>query len=119
MLLAEYEESFSTYTMKQFMEDYMMNPCNVQGDHKKNVIKLQSNFSITSVKVLLVSLLNAFRDLTLMGVQVSCNYVVRLTAWEGIYVTHVALFLLLRRLTLITSIMFWCQGITEVLDLLM
>ena len=72
MLLAEYEESFSTYTFKQFLEDYMMTQSCVQDEHQRIVIeKLQSNFSVTSVKVLLVSLLNAFRDLTLMGVQVS------------------------------------------------
>jgi hypothetical protein len=59
MLLAEYEESFSTYTMRQFMEDYMNNASAIQ------------DLSITSIKVLLVSLLNAFRDLTLMGIQVS------------------------------------------------
>ena len=70
MLLAEYEESFSTYTMKQFMEDYITNPSTAQTDHQRIAIeKLQSNFSITAVKVLLVSLLNAFRDLTLMGIQ--------------------------------------------------
>ena len=71
MLLAEYEESFSTYTFKQFLEDYTVTKSSVQDEHQRMVIgKLQSNFSITSVKVLLVSLLNAFRDLTLMGVQV-------------------------------------------------
>jgi hypothetical protein len=59
MLLAEYEESFSTYTMRQFMEDYMNNEPTIK------------DLSITSIKVLLVSLLNAFRDLTLMGIQVS------------------------------------------------
>ncbi|KAL3773263.1 hypothetical protein ACHAWO_010963 [Cyclotella atomus] len=57
MLLAEYEESFSTYTMRQFMEDYMNNEPTIK------------DLSITSIKVLLVSLLNAFRDLTLMGIQ--------------------------------------------------
>lgn len=72
MLLAEYEESFSTYTMRHFLEDYMMNAFSIEDDNARMAIqKLQSNFTITSVKVLLVSLLNAFRDLTLMGVQVS------------------------------------------------
>lgn len=57
--------------MKQFMEDYITDSSTVQDDHHRMVIeKLQSNFSITAVKVLLVSLLNAFRDLTLMGIQV-------------------------------------------------
>ncbi|KAL3774658.1 hypothetical protein HJC23_002467 [Cyclotella cryptica] len=70
MLLAEYEESFSTYTMRQFMEDYMMNALSIEDEgQRKSIQKLQSNFSLTSLKVLLVSLLNAFRDLTLMGVQ--------------------------------------------------
>ena len=72
MLLAEYEESFSTYTMKQFMEDYMINIVSVKDDNQRVAIeRLQHDFTITSVKVLLVSLLNGFRDLTLMGIQVS------------------------------------------------
>jgi hypothetical protein len=63
-LLARYEEKFSTYTMRRFMEDYtsltVENP---------DILKWRSAFSLISVKILLVSLLNAFRDLTLMGVQ--------------------------------------------------
>jgi len=66
-LLARYEKEFSTYTMKRFMEDYTsriattIDPPDIQ--------KWRDNFTLISVKVLLVSLLNAFRDLTLMGVQ--------------------------------------------------
>ena len=62
-LLARYEEEFSTYTMKRFMKDYTSQEA--IGEMKD----LQDNFSLIRVKVLLVSLLNAFRDLTLMGVQ--------------------------------------------------
>ena len=70
VLLAKYEEEFSTYTMKKFIADYLTPPDKVTDEEeRKEVDKLQSNFSLISVKVLLVSLLNAFRDLTLMGVQ--------------------------------------------------
>ena len=70
MLLSKYEEEFSTYTMREFMEEYVAVPSSVEVDEKRRAIrKLQYGFTITSVKVFLVSLLNAFRDLTLMGVQ--------------------------------------------------
>jgi len=70
MLLAKYEEDFSTYTMKCFMEEYMAVQSSVTNETQLlSIHKMHSGFSITSVKVLLVSLLNAFRDLTLMGVQ--------------------------------------------------
>lgn len=71
ILLARYEEQFSTYTMRRFMEDYMACAANVRPEDPKRadeICKLQENFSLLSVKILLVSLLNAFRDLTLMGV---------------------------------------------------
>ena len=68
-LLAEYEEEFSTYTMRSFMEDYVAVLQRVDKPEKRAGIQsLQANFSLISVKVLLCSLLNAFRDLTLMGV---------------------------------------------------
>ena len=69
MLLARYEEAFSTYTMKRFMEDFLMPIERAPPDERQAILNLQKNFSLISVKVLLVSLLNAFRDLTLMGVQ--------------------------------------------------
>ena len=93
MLLAKYEEEFSSYTLRCFMEQYMSVPSSVSNaDERLSILRMQSQFSITSVKVLLVSLLNgklqrtcnfsnysthysrdslfaAFRDLTLMGVQ--------------------------------------------------
>jgi len=70
MLLSKYEQEFSTYTMREFMEEYVAVPSSVDVDERRRAIqKLQSGFTITSVKVFLVSLLNAFRDLTLMGVQ--------------------------------------------------
>ena len=67
-LLARYEEEFSTYTMRKFMEDYLCQPGRASPDEQAEIELLQANFSIFSVKVLLVSLLNAFRDLTLMGI---------------------------------------------------
>lgn len=69
MLLSRYEENFSTYTMKKFMEEYLTPLDRAPFDEKEGIETLQRSFSIMSVKVLLVSLLNAFRDLTLMGVQ--------------------------------------------------
>ena len=70
MLLSKYEEEFSTYTMREFMEEYIVVTSSVETEEKRRAIKkLQSGFTVTSVKVFLVSLLNAFRDLTLMGVQ--------------------------------------------------
>jgi len=59
MLLSKYEEDFSTYTMRCFLEEYT----------KQDVSSKLQDFSITGVKILLVSLLNAFRDLTLMGIE--------------------------------------------------
>ena len=59
MLLSKYEEDFSTYTMRCFLEEYT----------KPDVSSKLQDFSITGVKILLVSLLNAFRDLTLMGIE--------------------------------------------------
>eukprot|EP00584_Thalassiosira_punctigera_P012141 CAMPEP_0172559662 /NCGR_PEP_ID=MMETSP1067-20121228/85115_1 /TAXON_ID=265564 ORGANISM="Thalassiosira punctigera, Strain Tpunct2005C2" /NCGR_SAMPLE_ID=MMETSP1067 /ASSEMBLY_ACC=CAM_ASM_000444 /LENGTH=896 /DNA_ID=CAMNT_0013349305 /DNA_START=32 /DNA_END=2722 /DNA_ORIENTATION=+ len=70
MLLAKYCPTFSTYTMRVFMEEYMMKLSTVtDGAQRQSLQKMHSQFSITSVKVFLVSLLNAFRDLTLMGVE--------------------------------------------------
>lgn len=59
MLLAKYEEDFSTYTMRCFMEEYLAVPSSVTNeDQKSSIVRMQSQFSITAVKVLLVSLLN-------------------------------------------------------------
>jgi len=72
ILLARYEEQFSTYTMRRFMEDYIALVRTVRTEdpaRASEVERLQASFSLLSVKILLVSLLNAFRDLTLMGVQ--------------------------------------------------
>eukprot|EP00588_Corethron_pennatum_P022313 CAMPEP_0194320200 /NCGR_PEP_ID=MMETSP0171-20130528/16571_1 /TAXON_ID=218684 /ORGANISM="Corethron pennatum, Strain L29A3" /LENGTH=925 /DNA_ID=CAMNT_0039077681 /DNA_START=45 /DNA_END=2822 /DNA_ORIENTATION=+ len=73
VILARYEEEFSTYTMKRFMEDYIspasLLPSRGNGKLEENNNDWREDFSLISVKVLLVSLLNAFRDLTLMGVQ--------------------------------------------------
>ena len=68
-LLARYEEEFSTYTMRKFMEDYIAIPDSASAETREEIKQLQSNFTLISVKVLLVSLLNAFRDLSLMGLQ--------------------------------------------------
>ena len=69
ILLARYEEEFSTYTMKRFMEDYIAIQTKAAPARLKEIRALQEKFSLIHVKVLLVSLLNAFRDLTLMGIQ--------------------------------------------------
>ena len=72
ILLARYEEEFSTYTMKRFMQDYTAEIDKLRETDPQRAQKaaaLQEEFTILNVKILLVSLLNAFRDLTLMGVQ--------------------------------------------------
>lgn len=70
MLLSKYEEEFSTYTMRRFIEEYVAAPSSIEDQQRRfSIQKMQSEFSITNVKVILVSLLNAFRDLTLMGIQ--------------------------------------------------
>lgn len=71
MLLARYEKQFSAYTLRRFMEDYTAVPNDHTKSHERNtkVEKFQESMSLISVKLLLVNLLNAFRDLTLMGVQ--------------------------------------------------
>jgi len=70
-ILARYEEEFSTYTMKRFMQDYISRETLPPAREKETAtgVDWREDFSLISVKVLLVSLLNAFRDLTLMGVQ--------------------------------------------------
>jgi hypothetical protein len=87
-ILARYEEEFSTYTMKKFMIDYTSTITTPPPTTTTTTVSSSSrdndrdgvtttatdndwrkDFSLISVKVLLVSLLNAFRDLTLMGVQ--------------------------------------------------
>lgn len=69
VLLGRYEEEFSTYTMKKFIDDYLVPFEKAAEEEQQHIETMQSNFSLISVKILLVSLLNAFRDLTLMGVQ--------------------------------------------------
>ena len=59
MLLAKYEEDFSTYTLRCFLEEYIAIQSSITSKEKlQSVKKLQSGFTITSVKVFLVSLLN-------------------------------------------------------------
>ena len=66
VLLAKYEEEFSTYTMRRFMEDYIALPEQVPEERREEILALQAKFSIILVKTFLVSLLNSFRDLTLV-----------------------------------------------------
>eukprot|EP00927_Polykrikos_kofoidii_P083914 TRINITY_DN8714_c0_g2_i1.p1 TRINITY_DN8714_c0_g2~~TRINITY_DN8714_c0_g2_i1.p1 ORF type:complete len:840 (-),score=105.53 TRINITY_DN8714_c0_g2_i1:11-2359(-) len=69
-LLSRYQEEFSTYTMKRFLDDYTKLLPRDDGRMGQSVErKLQDTFTWIQVKVLLVSLLDGFRDLTLMGVQ--------------------------------------------------
>lgn len=70
-LLSQFQEDFSSYTLKAFTDDYTAVtarwlPSRIE---KERVEALQERFTLIKVKVLLVSLLNGFRDLTLMGVQ--------------------------------------------------
>ena len=59
MLLAKYEEDFSTYTLRCFLEEYIAMQSSITSKEKlQSIKKLQSGFTITSVKVFLVSLLN-------------------------------------------------------------
>eukprot|EP00930_Biecheleria_cincta_P022861 TRINITY_DN16606_c0_g1_i2.p1 TRINITY_DN16606_c0_g1~~TRINITY_DN16606_c0_g1_i2.p1 ORF type:complete len:768 (+),score=110.62 TRINITY_DN16606_c0_g1_i2:60-2363(+) len=71
VLLARYEEEFALYTLKNFLADYItdLTQDHVPCDRKEEIQKLQAEFSLIKLKGLLVSLLNSFRDLTLMGVQ--------------------------------------------------
>lgn len=59
MLLSKYDEHFSSYTMRCFMEEYITIISSLTDeDQKVSIQRMQSEFTITSVKVLLVSLLN-------------------------------------------------------------
>lgn len=75
VLLSQFDDRFSTYTLKRFMENYMALTENMdEGDEeetaeKARVVQLQRHFSIIHVKELLESLLDGFRDLTRAGVQ--------------------------------------------------
>lgn len=69
VLLSRHQEEFSSYTMKNFMADYIKPPLRAPLEVQAAVKKMQADFSLIKVKELLVSLLSAFRDLTLMGVQ--------------------------------------------------
>jgi len=69
-LLSQFKKEFSTYTLKRFLDDFVAKPAQVSGeDEGKRVHALQGEFSLIKVKRLLVSLVDGFRDLTLMGVQ--------------------------------------------------
>ena len=70
-MLSQYQEDFSSYTLKQFMDDYtqVLNEGDLTPAEEWRIKEMQSKFTLIKVKVLLVSLLNGFRDLTLMGVQ--------------------------------------------------
>ncbi|CAK0834598.1 unnamed protein product [Prorocentrum cordatum] len=69
VLLSRHQEEFSSYTMKKFMADYTTPPHCVPVEVQGAAQKMHADFSLMKVKELLVSLLSAFRDLTLMGVQ--------------------------------------------------
>eukprot|EP00931_Biecheleriopsis_adriatica_P124077 TRINITY_DN9916_c0_g1_i1.p1 TRINITY_DN9916_c0_g1~~TRINITY_DN9916_c0_g1_i1.p1 ORF type:complete len:765 (+),score=159.05 TRINITY_DN9916_c0_g1_i1:24-2297(+) len=69
VLLGRYNEEFSTYTMKKFLADYTSKLMLVPEAEREAIHDLQAKFSLMKVKVLLVSLLSAFRDLTLMGIE--------------------------------------------------
>ncbi len=59
MLLSKYDENFASYTMRVFMEEYLTRLSSVADETVRiSIERMQSEFSITSVKVFLVSLLN-------------------------------------------------------------
>lgn len=69
-LLSRYQAEFASYTLKQFLDDYVA--IDMQGltvARSVDIQKLQEEFSFTKVKAFLVQLLNGFRDLTLSGIQ--------------------------------------------------
>ena len=96
-LLSQYQEDFSSYTLKRFMEDYVRvfrreeaaeaeSEVEDEDEEEKaerareavnhaRILRLQEQFSLIKVKVLLVSLLNGFRDLTLSGLQVVDSFI--------------------------------------------
>ncbi|KAL3913188.1 MAG: hypothetical protein SGPRY_008073 [Prymnesium sp.] len=77
VLLSQYQEDFSSYTLKRFIDDYSCRPelmdTKNNFSEKARVETLQAQFSLIEVKVLLVSLLNGFRDLTLSGAPINIS----------------------------------------------
>jgi len=70
-LLSHFQQEFSSYTLKSFLDDYTAVADHLDPDEPaeiKRIETLQAELTLIRVKVLLVSLLNGFRDLTLMGV---------------------------------------------------
>ena len=67
-ILSQFQQDFSSYTLKSFMDDYTAVPACAPSDERARIESMQANFCLIKVKVLLCSLLNGFRDLTLMGV---------------------------------------------------
>lgn len=80
--MADYDKNFATFTLKRFMDEYVSKPTPTLASSVQprppplklapaltEIARIKSSFSILSIKVLLVSLLNAFRDLTLLGVR--------------------------------------------------
>jgi hypothetical protein len=58
MLLSKYDENFSSYTLRCFMEEYTTQLISVTDESRRmSMERMQIEFSITAVKVLLVSLL--------------------------------------------------------------
>ena len=58
MLLSKYDENFSSYTLRCFMEEYTTQLISVTDKSRRmSMERMQIEFSITAVKVLLVSLL--------------------------------------------------------------
>ena len=58
MLLSKYDENFSSYTLRCFMEEYTTQLILVTDESRRmSMERMQIEFSITAVKVLLVSLL--------------------------------------------------------------
>jgi len=71
VLLSQFQPDFSSYTLKRFMDDYMrpITRGAIEAAERDRLEAMHETLTLIKVKVLLVSLLNGFRDLTLMGVQ--------------------------------------------------
>merc|ERR1719506_1508543 len=62
VLFSRYQEEFSSYTMKKFMDDYTTVTDRLQDVEARTAIqKMQADFCLIKVKELLVSLLSGFR----------------------------------------------------------
>ena len=67
-MYSDHDKNFATFTLKRFLDEYVRDRP-PEASALSEIARIRSSFTIISIKVLLVSLLNAFRDLTLLGVR--------------------------------------------------